>query len=93
MIDLSVLQTKLRTFHKPLSDSILEEFSPIAGNQFPGEFNVSGFHDKVLNLPDQPSSFWGVDRCLRIQETFDRTHSAIFHMGIFAKAVQLNENF
>lgn len=87
------LQSKLNDFHKGKVNVLLERFSDIAGDQFPGEFNVSGFHNQILELPDKPDSIWGVDRCMRIQETPDEVHSFVFHMGIYAKSLELNRDF
>lgn len=87
------IESKLNNFHKHKADSVLEGFSDIAGNQFPGEFNVSGYHKEILALPNQPSSIWGIDRCLRIQDMSDKIHSYVFHMGIFAKGIDLQHNF
>lgn len=87
------IQSELANFHKNKADTVLAAFSDIAGNQFEGEFNVSGFHDEILALPNKVRSIWGIDRCLRIQDTPDHIHSFIFHMGIFARSVDLGENF
>lgn len=87
------IQSELANFHKGKADSVLAIFSDIAGNQFEGEFNVSGFHQKILSLPNKIGSIWGIDRCLRIQDTPDNIHSFIFHMGIFARSVDLGGDF
>ncbi|MDD5726224.1 MAG: hypothetical protein PHC53_02305 [Patescibacteria group bacterium] len=88
----SWLSNKLNAFHRPISH-VIKGFSPMAGSQFPGNFNVSGFHDQILKLPDHPSAIWGIDRCLRIREKVDACHSYVFHMGIFAQSVDLNGDF
>ncbi len=87
------IQTKLDKFHKNKAVTAMSVFSDIAGNQFQGEFNVSGFHREILDLPRKPQTLWGIDKCLRIQETPDEKHSFIFHMGIFAKSIDLENNF
>jgi len=79
----------LEDFHKDKADLILAKFSDIAGNQFEGEFNVSGFHKEILDLPNKATSLWGIDRCLRVQDLPDSIHSFLFHMGIFAKSMDL----
>lgn len=83
----------LNTFHTERADKTLDYESPINGNAFPGEFNVSGFHKEILGLPDTFHSLWGIDKCLRIQEHVSDFHSYIFHMGIFAKSVDLQGEF
>lgn len=93
MKDLNEIQSRLEDFHKDKVDFFLKDFSELAGNQFQGEFNVSGFHNQILELPNKAQSLWGIDRCLRIQEIPDGTHSYLFHMGIFAKSIDLNNNF
>jgi hypothetical protein len=85
--------SKLARFHTHKADTVLTTFSDIAGPQFEGEFNVSGFHREVLDLPRTAKSLWGVDQCLRIQEVPDCTHSYLFHMGIFARSVDLNGEY
>lgn len=87
------IQSELANFHKGKADSILANFSDIAGDQFEGEFNVSGFHQEIVSLPNKIGSIWGIDRCLRIQDTPDNIHSFIFHMGIFARSVDLGGDF
>jgi hypothetical protein len=87
------IQSELVDFHKGKADIILATFSDIASNQFEGEFNVSGFHEKILALPNKVGSIWGIDRCLRIQDTPDNIHSFIFHMGIFARSINLGGDF
>lgn len=87
------IQSELANFHKGKADSILANFSDIAGPQFEGEFNVSGFHQEILSLQNKIGSIWGIDKCLRIQDTPDNIHSFIFHMGIFARSVDLGRDF
>lgn len=93
MKNLDDIQSRLVNFHKNRADIILAAFSDIAGNQFEGEFNVSGFHDAILSLPNKAESLWGIDRCLRIQDIPDSVHSFLFHMGIFARSVDLDRNY
>lgn len=83
----------LNNFHISKSIKLLEYTSEIAGDAFPGEFNVSGFHTEIQNLENNPSSFWGIDRCLRIQDKPDDFHSNVFHMGIYATAQELHKDF
>lgn len=92
-MSLKNVKTKLDNYHRKRATVCLTDFSDIAGNQFQGEFNVSGFHRQILNLSDREQSIWGVDRCMRIQEVVDPLHSYIFHMAIFAKSVDLKNNF
>lgn len=87
------IQSKLHDFHKDKVKNVLTHFSDIAGKQFQGEFNVSGFHKEILNLPNNIQSIWGVDRCLRLQEIPDRIHSYLFHMGIYAESLDLKGEF
>ncbi len=83
----SPLERKLGRFHRPLVDCVFEEYSPIAGPQFPGQFNLAAFYPALLRLADRPSSHWGIDRCLRIAESIDPWHSRVFHMGVFARSI------
>lgn len=93
MKNFNEIQSELTNFHTDKAESILTDFSDIAGHQFEGEFNVSGFHEQILALPDTVGSIWGIDRCLRIQDTPDNVHSFLFHMGIFARSVDLRGDF
>lgn len=84
----------LRHYHEKLKAvRVLEYQSPIANDSFPGDFNVSGYHAEIQDLSKAADSFWGIDRCLRLQEKVDAMHSYAFHMGIFAKSVDLQNNF
>src|SRR3989338_7290942 len=87
------LKEKLKEYNVRLGVPILNYTSPIAGNQFPGEFNVSGFHKEVQELTDKEKSFWGIDTCLRLKDKIDNFHSFLFEMGIFAKGVDLQGDF
>ncbi len=87
------IHDKLREFHKQRGCKILDYQSQIMGEQFPGEFNVSGFHSEVQELAENPGDFWGVDRCMRLKDDADATHSYIFSMGIFAKGIDLKNSF
>lgn len=82
---------KLFSYHRSLNKNIelLDYFSPIAGDAFPGDFNVSGYHNEIAKLSENPRSFWGIDRCIRVQEKIDDVHSHVFHMGIFATGLDL----
>ncbi len=84
------LREKLHTYHKQLGIHTLDYQSPISGMQFQGEFNVSGYHREVQQLVD--GSFWGIDRCLRLQEEVDGYHSNVFHMGIYAKGTSSSDS-
>jgi len=92
-LNASRLRAKIGTFHRSRVERIIKSYSPVNQDLIPGEFNVSGFQRAILDLPDAPSSFWGVDRCLRIREKIDANHSLVFHMGIFACAVDLAGDF
>ncbi len=83
------LERRLTTFHRPHADQHLRTFSPIAGGQFKNDFNLAGFFTALNELPDRPSSFWGIDRCLRIEEAVDGFRSRLFHMGVFARAISV----
>jgi hypothetical protein len=74
-------------------DQHLRAFSPIAGRQFRNDFNLAGFFPTLNGLPERPSSFWGIDRCLRIEEAVDGCRSRLFHMGVFARAIDLAGRF
>ena len=87
------LERKLLRFHRPKVEQVFWRFSPIAGRQFPGQFNVAGFYPAVLELAKRSSSFWGIDRCLRIEENIDAWHSRLFHMGVFARSLDLAGDF
>jgi hypothetical protein len=90
---LTPLERRLTAFHRPHVDTHLRAFSPIAGPQFKDTFNPAGFFAALNALPDRPSSFWGVDRCLRIEEPVDGHRSRLFHMGVFARAIDLEGHF
>ena len=90
---LELIKLKLINFHKNKAKSNLDYFSEIANDQFQGEFNVSGFHKEILDLTEKTNSIWGIDRCLRIQDIPDEIHSFLFHMGIFARSVNLENIF
>jgi hypothetical protein len=92
------LARKLREFHRSRADRHIEKWSPIAWprivrRQLPGDFNVAAHIRPFVALADRPSSFWGIDRCLRIWEDIDSHHSHVFHMGLFAQSVDLQRNF
>ena len=87
------LARRLTAFHRPHVDRHLQAFSPIAGRQFKDNFNLAGFFAALNALPDRPSSFWGIDRCLRMDEAVDGYRSRLFHMGVFARAIDLNGRF
>ncbi|MFA6184286.1 MAG: hypothetical protein WC682_04255 [Parcubacteria group bacterium] len=89
----NTLQKKLNDFHKGKASFFIDNFSDIAGNQFPGEFNVSGFHKEILLLSDVSKSIWGIDRCLRVQDKIDDCHSFLFHMAIYAESIDLKEKY
>jgi hypothetical protein len=80
------VETRLKSFHKRRAGRGLSSVSPIVSPKF-GVFNVSPFLDKIINLGDHASSFWGVDRCLRIEEAIDGLHSRIFHLAAFARSI------
>lgn len=87
------LKGKLKEYHIQLGVPILNYTSPISGSQFPGEFNVSGFHKEVQELSKDDKSFWGVDTCLRLKDKIGEHHSFLFEMGIFAKSIDLQKDF
>ena len=93
MRDPDDIRSEMARFHRDKVREVRTSFSDIAGRQFEGEFNVSGFHADILALPSAIGSMWGIDRCLRIQEVPDSTHSFLFHMGIFARSVDLGGDF
>lgn len=83
----------LEQFHRPRAAQHIKNWSPITDNQFPGDFNVSAYRRPFLALADGPSSFWGIDRCLRVWEHVDPHRSHVFHMGLFAQSIDLQKNF
>lgn len=87
------IKSKLIKFHKNLGVEILSHQSPLTGNQFQGEFNVSGFHKEILDLSKSPKRFFGIDKCMRLKEEVNLHSSYIFEMGIYAESVNLNESF
>jgi hypothetical protein len=93
MKSLIEIQSQLAVFHRKKVDFVLTDFSDLSGDQFQGEFNVSGFHKEILDLPNKARSIWGIDKCLRIQDSPDSVHSFLFHMGIFAKSIDLKGNY
>lgn len=86
---------ELFSYHRLLNRDIemLDYFSPVAGDAFPGDFNVSGYHNEIAALSQNPRSFWGIDRCIRAREEIDDAHSHVFHMGIFATSLDLQAEF
>jgi hypothetical protein len=84
---------KLEKFHRSKAAQHIKNWSPITNNQFAGDFNVSGYLRRYLALADRPSSFWGIDRCLRVWEHVDPHRSHVFHMGLFAQAIYLQNDF
>jgi hypothetical protein len=90
---LTPLERELTAFHLPLVDEHRRGFSPIAGRHFKNDFNLAGFFPALNALPDRPSSLWGIDRCLRIDEAVDGHRSRLFHMGVFARAIDLEGRF
>lgn len=92
-MNLETLKNKLDEFHKSKCNKLLGFRDNIIGGGFHGDFNVSGFHEEILNLVKEENSFWGVDKCLRIEETADAFHSYLFSMGIFAESINLNCEF
>jgi hypothetical protein len=88
----SSLQKKLTAFHRAKADRQLG-LSPIAGPQFAKTFNLGAFSRPLFQLPDTPSSFWGVDRCLRIEEAIDPWHARIFHVTLFARSIEREGHF
>jgi hypothetical protein len=92
-MNIATIKSKLNNYHKNNKIIQLNKYSNIAGDQFPGEFNVSGFHKQILDLVNKPRSIWGTDKCLRIQEVVGPLHSHVFHMGIFAKSIDLQDRF
>jgi hypothetical protein len=93
MASIPSLGRKLNEFHQSRADHHVKKWSPIAGNQFPTDFNISAYFRPFLALADHPLSFWGIDRCLRMWERTDTHHSHVFHMGLFAQSVDLQGNF
>jgi hypothetical protein len=87
------IQRQLDAFHRAKVERCLREHSPIAGPQFRNDFNLAGFYPELNALADTPSSFWGIDRCLRIREAVDRHHSRVFHMGVFVRSIDLKKEF
>lgn len=80
------VEARLKSFHKRRVGRGLSSVSPIVSPKY-GVFNVSPFLDKIIDLADHASSFWGVDRCLRIDEAIDGFHSRIFHLAAFARSI------
>jgi hypothetical protein len=89
----SFLRARLLASHLYRVDRIRKRSSPLSHEPFPGEFNGGGFEREILDLVDCPSSFWGIDRCLRIAERIDAYHSHVFHMGVFARSIELGGDF
>lgn len=87
------INQKLNKYHVERDIPILDYTSPIAGSNFPGEFNVSGFHNEVQELANREESFWGIDKCLRLKDKASGLHSLLFEMGIFAKSINLYKDF
>jgi hypothetical protein len=63
--------------------------SSLVNDSFPGTFNASGFHERILNLRPGESGY-GVDNCLRHLDLVspDNIHKAGFHMGIYAASIE-----
>ena len=81
------IEARLKSFHQRRLGRGLSSVSPIVSAKY-GVFNVSSFLDKIIDLADRPSSFWGVDRCLRIEESVDPFHSRIFHLAAFVRSIE-----
>ena len=92
-MEVEILKNKLNEFHKSKCDEIFGFRDDILEGGFHGDFNVSGFHKEVLKLAEEKNSFWGIDKCLRLEEKIDEFHTYLFDMGIFAKSINLNNSF
>lgn len=46
-MNIATIKSKLNNYHKNNKIIQLNKYSNIAGDQFPGEFNVSGFHKQI----------------------------------------------
>ena len=79
------LLERLTLFHRSKVKEIPGRFSPIVSRL--SDFNHSPYYDRDCRLADCPSSYWGIDRCLRISETVDAFHSRIFYGGAFSCSV------
>ena len=79
------LLERLTLFHRSKVEKIPGRFSPIVSRTL--GFNQSPYYDRDCRLADCPSSYWGIDRCLRINETVDAFHSRIFYAGAFSCSV------
>jgi len=87
------IKSTLNQYHKDLGIQSLAYESPLITRAFPEGFNVSGYHKEVSDLAKHKGSFWGIDKCVRLQDIPDEEHSHMFHMGIFAKSVDLHGEF
>ncbi len=43
-------------------------------------------------MADRASSYWGIDRCLRINDTIDAFHSRVFHVAAFGSSIELDQS-
>jgi hypothetical protein len=87
------ISSLLNEFHRSKADRYIKKWTPIACDHFRSGFNASGFVRLFFALPDRPSSFWGIDRCLRIWEHTGSHSSHVFHQGVFAQSIDLQKNF
>jgi hypothetical protein len=79
------LLERLALFHRSRVERTIRHFSPVVSRR--AGFNHSAFYEHDCQLAARPSSYWGVDRCLRINETIDAFHSRLFHVGVFSRSV------
>jgi len=85
-VSLARLIKRLFVFHRPAVKHILRGFSPIVSGR--ARFNSSPFYARDCALADRPSSYFGIDRCLRINDTIDSFHSRVFHVAAFSTSVR-----
>lgn len=79
-----VVQQLVR-FHRPLVDEVVRKFSSIVFA--PLGFNQSPFYQRDCRLADRVGSYSGIDRCLRINEMIDATHSRLFHVAVISRSL------
>jgi hypothetical protein len=87
------LERRLTAFHRPHVDRHLRASSPISSGLSTRDVSVDGFIAPLNALVDQPSSFWRIDRCIRMEEAVDGYRSRLFHVGVFARAIDLEGRF
>jgi hypothetical protein len=71
--------------HRPLADEVVRKVSSVVFA--PLGFNQSPFYQRDCRLANRVGSYSGIDRCLRINEVIDATHSRVFHVAVISRSI------